>query len=382
MKEEKLIRFNEPYLSGNELEYISRVFELKHFQGNGTFTKEVQNFLSNYLSVNKVLLTDSCTSALEISALLLKQGPDDEVIIPSYTFSSTASAFARAGYKIRFVEVDPITMMLDVTQVSKLVNQNTRAVVAVHYAGFPCEIETLSELCDKYKVDLIEDGAQVLGSRVKGRNLGTFGRLACFSFHETKNLHCGLGGALIINDPKLEERATYIWERGTNRDAVLRGAADKYTWVEVGGSFYPSELQAAFLLAQLHSIEENFSKRKSIFKQYESELSSLRDNKNISFLTDDNDDIEINYHAFFIVFRTHEDCEDVRKALLLEEIHAYIGYVPLHSSPVGQKMGYSADSLPITEDSAKKVLRLPFHNNLTDSQVSRICFHIKRYFDV
>jgi len=373
---QKTIRFNEPYITGNELGYIAQVFENKHFQGNGPFTRKCQEWLAAYLDAPSILLTDSCTSALEIAALLLKENEFDEVILPSYTFSSTASAFARAGYTLRFADIDPKTMMMDPAVVEALINENTRALVPVHYAGLPCEIEKFVALCDKYNLSLVEDAAQALGTSLNGKKMGTFGRLGCFSFHETKNIHAGLSGALVINDPDLAERATYIWERGTNRAAVLQGVVDKYTWVEVGGSFYPTELQAAFLFAQLESLDDNIDYRCDIYQTYKTLLEPLKSIHGIDFpLAAAN--VEINYHAFFVVFDSPEQCESVRQHLVGNSIHAYIGYVPLHSSPVGLSMGYQPDSLPITEEYARRVLRLPFHNNMTVEDSNRVCLNIK-----
>lgn len=374
------IRFNEPYITGNELPYIEQVFKNKHFQGNGPFTVKCQSFLEEYLSVQKVLLTDSCTSALEIAALLLKEEGENEVILPSYTFSSTASAFARAGYTIQFVEVNPETMMIDIEHAKSLITDSTRAIVPVHYAGLPCDILELRALCEKYDITLVEDAAQALGTVKGGVKMGSFGKLACFSFHETKNIHAGLAGALVINDPKLIERATYIWERGTNRQAVLQGLVDKYTWVEVGGSFYPTELQAAFLLAQLESLDENISYRKGIYETYSHQLAELKSNNKLNFPEALND-TELNYHAFFVILNSSNECEQVRKHLVEKSIHAFIGYIPLHSSPVGKAMGYSNNTLPITEEYAARVLRLPFHNNLTLEQVTAVCNEIKVALD-
>jgi dTDP-4-amino-4,6-dideoxygalactose transaminase len=371
-----VIRFNEPYITGNELGYISQVFDNRHFQGNGPFTKKCQSWLEEHLDVNAVLLTDSCTSALEISALLLKKEGRNEVIVPSYTFSSTASAFARAGYTIRFAEIHPDTMMMDIDHVSTLVNANTRAIVPVHYAGLPSNIEAFKGLCDRDGISLVEDAAQALGTSQHGKKMGAFGRLSCFSFHETKNIHAGLAGALVINDPSLVDRATYIWERGTNRQAVLQGLVDKYTWVEVGGSFYPTELQAAFLFAQLESLDENIGYRRQIYEAYDQGLSSLKGASKLHFpVAAPNTDL--NYHAFFVVFRSEEECERTRQHLVANQIHAYIGYIPLHSSPVGQSMGYKPDSLPVTEAYAPRVLRLPFHNNMTAEDALRVCQEIK-----
>ena len=372
----KVIRFNEPYLTGNEMTYIKQVFENNHFQGNGPFTQKCQGWLKDYLGVPHVLLTDSCTSALEISALLLKQQPTDEVILPSYTFSSTASAFARAGYTLRFAEIDPATMMMDVDHVKALTGANTRAIVPVHYAGIPANLSPLMRHCERHDIDLVEDAAQALGSVLGSKKMGTFGRLACFSFHETKNIHAGLAGALAINDESLIDRATYIWERGTNRQAVLQGLVDKYTWVEVGGSFYPSELQAAFLFAQLEGLAENIEGRRPLFDAYVRGLSPLQEQGLLSLPPIPND-LDFNHHACFVIFRSADECQKVRKHLVAQQIHAYIGYIPLHSSPVGQSMGYVASDLPVTEEYAARVLRLPMHHKMTADDAINITQQIQ-----
>ncbi len=373
---ERLIKFNEPYITGNELGYIEQCFINNHFQGNGEFTKKVQRFLEDYLNVPKVLLTDSCTSALEISALLAKCSPDDEVILPSYTFSSTASAFARAGYKIRFADVTAPSMMVSVETIEPLITENTRVIVPVHYAGIPCDIVGLQQLAHDRGIWLVEDAAQALGTTKESKPLGTFGKLGCLSFHETKNLHAGLAGALLINDESLINRATYIWERGTNRQAVLNGLTDKYTWVEVGGSFYPSELQAAFLLAQLESIENNMAERKPLFDCYSQKMRELKPIFGIDF-PEVGSGITPNYHAFFVVFRDYEQCEFVRKFLVSNKVYAYIGYVPLHSSPVGQSLGYQSIDVPETEKFAKRILRMPMHNNLSIDDITYVCDLVK-----
>jgi dTDP-4-amino-4,6-dideoxygalactose transaminase len=372
MKTARKIRFNEPYVTGNELGYIEEVFRNKHFHGNGPFTQKAQEFLQDYLGAARVLLTDSCTSALEISALLLKRQDNDEVILPSYTFSSTASAFARAGYKLIFAEIDPLTMMIDPADVAAKLSDNTRAIVPVHYAGFSADLDALGKIAADSDVLIVEDAAQGLGTSYKGKMLGTHGIAGCISFHETKNIHAGLAGALVINDEALVDRATCIWERGTNRQAALKGLVDKYTWVELGGSFYPTEFQAAFLLAQLESLEQNLSERHDIYDSYLHHLAPLLAAKKVHFLMPD-EEYKTNYHAFAVTFNDVATCDRVRMHLVENDVAAYIGYVPLHSSPVGISLGYKAEDLPITEEFSQRILRLPLHNNLTLSDVKRVC---------
>jgi len=366
------IKFNEPYITGKELEYIKDVFEKKHFYGNGEFTSKCQDKIRDSLSAQKVLLTDSCTSALEISALLIKDWEvEQEVILPSYTFSSTASAFARAGFKLVFADVCPDTMMIDIKDVENKITTKTAAIVIVHYAGFSAGSKQFKSLCNNHGLFLIEDAAQAFGSYEEKNALGTVGDLGCFSFHETKNIHAGLAGALLINNEKFKDRAEFIWERGTNRQEVLKGIADKYSWVEIGGSFYPTELQAAFLFAQLESFDQNMAERKSIFDTYTENLLPLKSEYEIYF-PDQSDNYVSNYHAFWITFSSKNECDYVREGLVKEGISAYIGYVPLHTSKVGLAMGNKEGSLPVTEDYAERILRLPFHNNMSEEDVKRV----------
>ena len=270
-----IIRFHEPYLGGNELDYLRQVIERGQFAGNGPFTVRCQTLMEQRYIVPRVLLTHSCTAALEMTALLLDQGPGDEVILPSYTFSTTASSFLRTGAKLVFCEVDPETMMVDVDDIAARITQRTKAIVPVHYAGVAADLHRILPLAKKHGIEVVEDAAQALESTLDGKPLGTFARFGCISFHETKNLHAGLAGALYINDPADAERATFIWERGTNRQSQLRGLVDKYTWVELGSSFYPSELQAAFLLAQLESIDRNRQEREILFNAYIEQLAPM-----------------------------------------------------------------------------------------------------------
>lgn len=375
------VKFNEPYITGNELPYIEDVFKQKHFYGNGKYTKLCTELIKDRLNVENVLITDSCTSALEITSLLIRDTTiEQEIILPSYTFSSTASAFARAGFKLVFAEIDPETMMLDLKDVNLKISNKTAAIVVVHYGGYCAEISMFKEICIKNNIKLVEDAAQAFDCYLDGKALGTFGDFGCFSFHETKNIHAGLSGALLINDPNLLSRATHIWERGTNRQEVLKGIANKYTWVEVGGSFYPSELQAAFLYAQLESIDNNIAERKKIYESYISCLTDLRNKDKLSY-PELQCGYESNYHAFFVIFNSEAECDKVREYLVDNNVFAYIGYVPLHSSPVGLSMGYSIESLPLTENMAKRVLRLPFHNNLTEENINEVCNLVRTCLD-
>ena len=368
---ENAIKFNEPYITGKELEYINDVFERRHFHGNGFYTKKCQNVIQSKISSKQILLTDSCTSALEMAALLIKDwDSEQEVIMPSYTFTSTAAAFVRSGFKVIFVEVDPLTMMVDYEDARSKINKKTAAVVIVHYGGFGAKANLFRKLCDENSIYLIEDSAQAFGCIEGDKHLGTIGDFGCFSFHETKNLHAGLSGALSINNSNFIDRAVHVWERGTNRQQVLKGIKDKYSWVEVGGSFYPTELQAAFLLAQLESFEDNILKRKEIFYGYFDTFETNRARNfyypkmTVGFTS--------NFHAFWVMFATSEECNHIRTKLLEKGIYAYIGYVPLHSSKVGYGMGYKENDLPITQKYSNQILRLPFHNLLQPEEPKMI----------
>jgi dTDP-4-amino-4,6-dideoxygalactose transaminase len=375
------IRFNVPYQTGRERAYIDEVFERGFFSGNGPFTQRVQTLLEERFGAPRVLLTHSCTAALEISALLLDLQDGDEVIIPSYTFSSTASAFARTRAKIVFCEVDPRTMMIDPEDVQRRMTDRTRAVVPVHYGGLSCEIQDIVDLAAQRNVVVIEDAAQGLDAFYDSKPLGRFGALGCFSFHETKNLHAGLAGALFINEAFEDQidRAIQIWERGTNRQAQLRGLVDKYTWTEIGSSFYPTELQAAFLLAQLESMDANASERRQLHEAYDERLLPLA-HKGLFTAPVASNRVRRNFHAYYLTFNSVEDCERVRISLNRQGMSAYIGYVPLHSSPMGQKLGWRPDDLPVTEAMAPRVLRLPLHNAMSVDDVHRVADAIATEF--
>lgn len=368
-----LVKFNEPFLTGKELTYVEDVFASCHFYGAGKYTALCEAKIKEMTGASSSLLTDSCTSALEIVALLLRDfAKKQEVIVPSYTFTSTASAFARAGFDIVFCEVDPDDLMIDVDDARQRVTDQTVAVVAVHYGGMTAKLERLSEFANDCDLYLVEDSAQAFGAFYEGRHLGTFGDFGCISFHETKNLHCGLGGALLVNNPSFLDRARCIWERGTNRQEVLKGLVDKYSWVEIGGSFYPTELQAAFLLAQLEEADANIAERERLHHQYKERLTHLK-KKGKLYFPDFPVGYQSNFHAFYIILTSEADADRVRLSLKDNGVMAYIGYVPLHSSPVGLSMGYEPGSLAITEDIASRVLRLPMHNNLTKSDVDLAC---------
>ena len=297
------IEFNLPFISGNEKKYIQQVFENGHFSGNGVFTKRVQSWLENYLGANRVLLTHSCTAALEMSGLLIDLEPGDEVIMPSFTFVTTASSIMRAGAIPIFCEINDENMQIDFSDAEKRVTSRTKAIIPVHYAGFSGDMDVAIDFCNSLDLIMIEDAAQGLGSFWKDRPLGSFAPLSAISFHETKNIHCGLGGCLVINDDDFVERAEVVWERGTNRAAFFKGLVDKYSWQELGSSFYPSEIQAAFLLAQLEMMEENHKSRGTKWKKYSELLSPLESEGKLRMIRPEANS-KHNYHAVAILLQS------------------------------------------------------------------------------
>jgi len=373
------ILFNTPFITGDEIKYIKDVFKEDVYYGNSKYTKLCEDKISKILKEKYVLLTDSCTSALEIAALINKDKTKNEVIMPSYTFSSTAAAFIKANFNIKFADIEPETAMLDISSVKKKITKKTKVIVAVHYAGLPAKILELKKLCTQNNIILVEDAAQAFGSFYNKKALGTFGQIGCFSFHETKNIHAGLSGALVFKNKKDYKRAINIRERGTNRNDVVSGLANKYTWVEIGGSYYPTEINAAFLFAQLKKIKKNIYGRKTIYLKYYKELAKLKKQNLIHYSKLDQLLIP-NYHAFFIIFNNHSVCDKLRKFLLKNDINAYIGYIPLHSSPVGIKLGNNKLDLPITNDISKRILRLPLHNRMTKKDASNVCMQISNFF--
>ena len=373
------IRFTEAFLAGNELDFLAEVLASKNLSGNGPFGKKVQRLLADHTHAPHVLLTHSCTGALELAAMLHDLGPGDEVLMPSFTFVSTATAFLRTGAKPVFCEVDPATMTLDPADVRQRLTARTRAIVPVHYAGIGADMGALTAIAAAAGVALIEDAAQGLDAYRDGRHLGTFGSLGTLSFHETKNIHCGLGGALIINDPKLFDRAETIWERGTDRSRMHRGLVAKYSWVDVGSSFCMTELQAAFLWGQLQKLRDNTEKRQQQWQCYWDHLSPLAA-RGAFTLPQIPPSCQTNSHAFFLLARSMAEADRLRLHLAASDIQAVIHFVPLHDSAMGEKLGYRPEDLPITMDTAHRLLRLPLHDGLGAEDLARVCAAIAAFF--
>ncbi len=375
------IPFNRPFIVGPELHYISQAVLSGHIAGDGQFTRRCNRWLEQKLEVGRAFLTHSCTAALEIAAILCEVGPGDEVIMPSYTFVSTANAFALRGAIPRFVEIRPDTLNLDETLIGEHINDRTRAIVPVHYAGVGCEMDAISDLAHRHGLWVIEDAAQAVSATYKGRHLGSLGHLGCFSFHETKNFISGEGGALGVNEEKLVERTEIIREKGTNRSQFFRGEIDKYSWVDIGSSYLPSEIVAAFLYAQLENCDRINDKRRKIFDLYAEHLEPLAEESLIR-LPHVPPHCHHNAHMFYILLRNEKARNDLLDYLRQRKIHPVFHYVPLHTSPMGRKLGYSVGSLPVTEEMSGRLLRLPFYFELTEDEQMRIVEEVFSYFRI
>jgi len=365
------IPFNRPCLSGNEYKYIAQAIANGHASGDGPFTRLCNQLLEQELQVPKALLTTSCTHALEMAAILLNCGPGDEVILPSFTFVSTANAFVLRGARVVFADIRPDTMNLDEKQLEPLITSRTKAIVLVHYAGVACEMDTICAIAARHGVVVVEDNAHALFARYRGKFTGTFGCLATQSFHETKNVTCGEGGALLVNDPQLVERALIIREKGTNRSQFFRGQVDKYSWVDVGSSYLPSDLLAAFLFAQLEASQEIQKKRRRVWEWYRLHLQAWA-LENAVRLPVVPAECEQAYHMFYMVLPSLEFRQSLISHLKAQGILSVFHYVPLHSSEMGRKWSARETRCPVTEDVSLRLLRLPFYNDLTEPEQERV----------
>ncbi|MGV9199641.1 MAG: dTDP-4-amino-4,6-dideoxygalactose transaminase [Promethearchaeia archaeon] len=372
------IPFNKPPILGNELKKVEQALNNEKLSGDGPFTEKAQNFLEDLTGAEKVLLTTSGTTALDMSALLAEVEEGDEVIMPSYTFVSTANAFVLRGANPVFVDIREDTLNIDERKIEDKITENTKAIVPVHYAGVSSEMGVINQIAEKHDLMVIEDAAQGVNAKYKGDYLGAMGDIGCYSFHETKNYTSGEGGAVLLNDEDLIDLAEIIWEKGTNRKQFFRGEVDKYTWVDLGSSFLMSDLLAAFLYAQLQKLEEINQKRKQVFEYYYENLEDLEEEGKLR-LPIVPDDCAINYHMFFILLPSEEKRNSLMDNLKEEGIQAVFHYIPLHSSPMGKKFGYQEEDLPITESISKRLLRLPFYYNLTKDQQDFVINKIKKF---
>ena len=373
-----MIGFNKPYLTGKETHYIYKAayHELK-LSGNGIFTKKCQKLFKKLLNNSYNLLTTSCTDALEMTSILANIQPDDEVIMPTYTFVSTANAFILRGAKIRFIDSRIDHPGMDENKIEEVINEKTRAVVPVHYAGVSCDMYKIMALAKKYNLLVIEDAAHAVDSFYKGKPLGSIGDLGCFSFHETKNIQCGEGGLLAINNEKLSKRAEIIWEKGTNRSAFWRGEVDKYNWVDIGSSFLPSEINAAFLYAQLEKLQYIQNKRKTIWKQYYNELDSL---KKIGVgLPHIPDYATNNAHMFYLVCRSIEERTNLIQYLNKNQVNAVFHYICLHDSPYF-KDKHDGRKMPNAKKYEDCLVRLPLWVGLSESDIKRVIEQVLNFY--
>ena len=357
------IGFNKPCIAGRELEYIVQAVENSQLSGDGPFTAKCSRLLEEYLNCPQILLTHSCTAALEMAALLCDIQPGDEVIVPSYTFVSTVNAFVLRGGVPVFADIRPDTLNMDEKLVESLITPRTKAIVPVHYAGVGCNMEALMDIADRYGLFVVEDAAQGVGSRYKGKSLGTIGHLGCYSFHETKNIISGEGGALAVNCREFAARAEILREKGTNRSAFFRGMVDKYTWVDLGSSYLPGELVAAFLYGQLEKADAVLRARLNVWQNYHRLLEDLELAGKIR-RPQVPADCEHNGHMYYIQAADLEERTRLIDFLRTRGIQAVFHYVPLHTSPMGRKFAQEAQ-LPVTEDVADRLLRLPCFNTLS-----------------
>jgi dTDP-4-amino-4,6-dideoxygalactose transaminase len=365
------IPFNRPCITGNEYKYIAEAIANGHASGDGPFTRRCHELLQKELGVPRALLTTSCTHALEMAAMLLDCGPGDEVILPSFTFVTTANAFVLRGAKIVFSDIRPDTLNLDESRLESLVTPRTKAIVPVHYAAVACEMDAICAIARRHNVRIVEDNAHALFARYKGKLTGTFGSLATQSFHETKNVTCGEGGALLVNDPNLIERALIIREKGTNRSQFFRGQVDKYTWVDIGSSYLPSDLLAAFLLAQLEARDEIQRKRRHVWETYQQGLAVWAEERGVR-LPIVPEHCEQAYHMFYLILATLECRQALIAHLKAQGILSVFHYVPLHASDMGRKCAAREANCPVTEDLSLRLVRLPFYNDLTEAEQSRV----------
>jgi len=365
------IPFNRPCFVGGEQKYIAEAIASGKISGDGMFSKKCSSFFEKMLGVKKAFLTTSCTHALEMAALLLELGPKDEVIVPAFTFVSTANAFVLRGARPVFADIRPDTLNIDERKITSLISKRTKAVFVVHYAGVGCEMDSILKIAKKHGLAVVEDNAHGLFGAYRKKPLGTFGALATLSFHETKNITCGEGGALLINDGKYIERAEIIREKGTNRSQLFRGLVDKYTWTDLGSSYLPSDILAACLWAQLKAHAGIQHRRRKIWNYYFDNLKTWAGRANVSLPVVPPHCTQP-YHMFYMIMPSLQARQALIERLKEKSILAVFHYLPLHLSPMGKKFGGKKGACPVAEDVSDRILRLPFYNSLSRADQDRV----------
>ncbi len=374
-----MISFNVPPYVGTEEKYIKEAIESRKICGDGAFTKKCQKWLEERFSCPKILLTTSGSTALDMAALLCNLDPGDEVILPSYTFSSTANSFAIYGAKLVFVDIRPDTLNIDETKIEAAITDKTKVIVAMHYAGVACEMDAIMDIAQRHGLLVVEDAAQAVMSTYKGKPLGTIGDLGCYSFHETKNYSMGEGGAVLINNEKFIERSEIIREKGTNRSIFLRGQVDKYTWVDIGDSFLPSELCAAYLWAQLEVADEINDNRLAVWHKYDEAFKPIEAEGKLTLPTIPAD-CEHNAHMYYLKCRDLEERTAFISYMKEKGVQCTFHYVPLHSAPAGEKFGRFCGEDAYTTKESERLVRLPMYYGLTDEDSERVIEAVISFF--
>ena len=374
-----MVDFNVPPCVGNEIEYVKQAIESHKICGDGQFTKKCHQWMEERFNAQKVLLTTSGTTALDMAMLLCDLQPGDEVILPSYTFSSTATSAVLAGAKLVFVDVRPDTMNIDETKIEDAITDKTKVIIAMHYAGVACEMDTIMDIAKRHNLIVVEDAAQGVMSKYKGKHLGTIGTFGCYSFHETKNYSMGEGGALVINNPEYNERAEILREKGTNRAKFFRGQVDKYTWVDFGDSYLPSELNAAYLWAQLLNADEINGNRIATWNRYYQGLQTMAKEGKFEIPTVP-EECEHNAHMFYLKCKDLKERSEFIKFMKEKELYCVFHYIPLHSAPAGEKFGRFDGEDEFTTKESERLVRLPMYYGLREDQVDLVVEGIKEFF--
>ena len=373
-----LIPFNKPYSTGHELEYLAQVLSSNHLSGDGQFTQKCHSWLENHTNSRKALLTHSCTAALEMAAMLIGISAGDEIIMPSYTFVSTANAFVLRGGIPVFVDIRPDTQNINEALIEVAITSKTKAIVPVHYAGVACDMDTIMDIANRYDLFVIEDAAQAIGGQYKGRALGSIGHLGCYSFHQTKNIQCGEGGALLINDDLFLVRAEILREKGTNRRQFVAGQVDKYTWVDIGSSYLMADILAACLYGQFSKSKEIQGKRKIIWDTYFDGLKewAVTNRVQLPYIPDV---CEQAFHMFYLILPSTKARSNFIEHMNSEGITTVFHYLPLHESPMGKQFNTSNNKCPVTCGTSDRLVRLPFFNDLTHEELTSVISVVKQY---